>query len=133
MTTHFEQARQFTQAWASVHPPHSVDRRQDETFNLTPDTWQRWCQVNGLPWPLAGVAYDIAVDHGTLRLGVMLSEIGTYGTPAERAARLIDRREQFLRAAVQALPSQRVFLKSWLRRVTAQRAWLVQQVTALRR
>lgn len=134
---------------------HPADKGGPTNLGVTQAVWESWCRerglpvkpmktlvmadvlplyearywpaASGLPWPLSGVAYDIAVNHGPGNLRLMLGSVPATGTPAERAARLIDAREQFFQNIVKARPSQQVFLKGWLRRVAAQRDWLAEQ------
>lgn len=152
MNSDFQRAHAFTAAWEGGYSFHPNDTGGETNFGVTRRVWDSWCKECGqpakpmkgltlkdvlplyearywpaashLPWPLSGVAYDIAVNHGPGNLRVMLNDIGTHGTPTERASRLIDRREQFFRGIVRARPDQGVFLKGWLRRVNAQREWL---------
>ncbi|WP_155300974.1 glycoside hydrolase family 108 protein [Deinococcus kurensis] len=155
MTTDFERAHQFTQAWEGGYVNHPADKGGPTNLGVTQAVWEAWCRERGLPvkpmkfltipdvlplyearywrgvahlpWPLNAVAYDLAVNHGPGNLRLMLADVGDAGTPHERAARLIDRREAFFRGIVKARPNQKVFLKGWLRRVDAQRDWLAQQ------
>lgn len=155
VTTDFERAHQFTAAWEGGFVDHPADRGGATNLGVTQSVWRSWCRERGLPvkamrdltlqdvlplykarywrgvahlpWPLNAVAYDLAVNHGPGNLRLMLADVGDHGTPQERAARLIDRRERFFRGIVQARPNQKVFLKGWLRRVDAQRDWLAQQ------
>ena len=148
----FERAHQFTAGWEGGYVNHPSDPGGETNLGVTRRVWEAWCreknlpvrpmkaltlgdvlplyearywsEVAHLPWPLSGVAYDIAVNHGPGNLRRMLASIPTTGTPAERAAQLIDARERFYRAIVAARPSQNVFLRGWLRRVNAQREWL---------
>ncbi|WP_155297438.1 glycoside hydrolase family 108 protein [Deinococcus kurensis] len=156
MTTDFEKAYEFTARWEGGYVNHPADKGGPTNLGVTQAVWESWCRerglpvkpmklltpadvlplyqarywpaASGLPWPLSGVAYDIAVNHGPGNLRLMLGSVPGTGTPAERAARLIDAREQFFRNIVKARPSQEVFLKGWLRRVAAQRTWLAEQV-----
>ncbi|ALW89606.1 glycoside hydrolase family 108 protein [Deinococcus actinosclerus] len=155
MTTDFEKAHEFTAKWEGGYVNHPADKGGPTNLGVTQAVWESWCRerglpvkpmraltlpdvlplyearywpaASGLPWPLSGVAYDIAVNHGPGNLRLMLGSVPATGTPAERADRLIDAREQFFRKIVKARPSQEVFLKGWLRRVAAQRDWLDEQ------
>ena len=157
MTTDFEKAHEFTAKWEGGYVNHPSDPGGETNLGVTRKVWEAWAKerglpvkpmralvmadvlplyearywpaVSGLPWPLSGVAYDIALNHGPGNLRLMLGSVPGMSTPAERAARLIDAREQFFRNIVRARPSQEVFLKGWLRRVAAQRAWLAEQGT----
>ena len=153
--THFEKAHQFTARWEGGYVNHSSDPGGETNLGVTKRVWVAWCKerglpfkamraltmadvlplyearywpaATGLPWPLSGVAYDIAVNHGPGNLQKMLAKVPASGSPSARAAALIDAREQFFRNIVAARPSQNVFLKGWLRRVAAQREWLKSQ------
>lgn len=155
MTTDFERAHAFTATWEGGFVDHPADRGGATNLGVTQAVWISWCRERGLPvkpmraltmadvlplyearywrgvahlpWPLNAVAYDLAVNHGPGNLRVMMTRTPVDGTPAQRAARLIDAREQFFRNIVKARPNQQVFLKGWLRRVDAQRDWLAQQ------
>ena len=152
MNPDFQRAHEFTAAWEGGYVNHKADPGGETNLGVTRRVWEAWCreknlpvkpmkaltmadvlplyearywsEVARLPWPLSGVAYDIAVNHGPGNLRRMLASIPATGTPAERAARLIDARERFYRDIVAARPSQNVFLRGWLRRVNAQREWL---------
>lgn len=156
MNSDFRKAHDFTARWEGGYVNHVHDTGGETNLGVTRGVWQAWCKERKLPvkpmkaltmadvlplyearywpaaahlpWPLSGVAYDIAVNHGPGNLRAMLTPIGNGGTPAERAARLIDARERFFRNIVKARPDQGVFLKGWLRRVNAQREWLAQQM-----
>ncbi|MFC6591661.1 glycoside hydrolase family 108 protein [Deinococcus lacus] len=153
--THFKKAHDFTARWEGGYVNHPSDPGGETNLGVTRRVWEAWCKERrlpakamrhltmadvlplyearywpaavGLPWPLSGVAYDIAVNHGPGNLKKMLAQVPSDGSPAARAAALIDAREQFFRAIVAARPSQEVFLKGWLRRVAAQREWLESQ------
>lgn len=157
MTTDFEKAHEFTAKWEGGYVNHPSDPGGETNLGVTRKVWEAWVKerglpvkpmkalttadvlplyearywpaASGLPWPLSGVAYDIAVNHGPGNLRLMLGSVPATGTPAERAARLIDAREQFFRNIVKARPSQEAFLKGWLNRVAAQRDWLAEQAT----
>ncbi|ALW87873.1 glycoside hydrolase family 108 protein [Deinococcus actinosclerus] len=157
MTTDFEKAHEFTAKWEGGYVNHPSDPGGETNLGVTRKVWEAWTKerglpakpmralvmadvlplyearywpaASGLPWPMSGVAYDIAVNHGPGNLRLMLGSVPGTGTPAERAARLIDAREQFFRNIVKARPNQQVFLKGWLRRVAAQRDWLAEQAT----
>ncbi|GGK91299.1 glycoside hydrolase family 108 protein [Deinococcus radiotolerans] len=157
MTTEFERAHQFTAKWEGGYVNHPSDPGGETNLGVTRKVWEAWAKerglpvkpmkaltmqdvlplyqarywpaASGLPWPLNAVAYDIAVNHGPGNLRLMLAQVPD-GVPVARASRLIDAREQFYRGIVQRTPSQDVFLKGWLRRVTAQREWLAEQVQA---
>ncbi|GGN44049.1 glycoside hydrolase family 108 protein [Deinococcus daejeonensis] len=159
MTTDFEKAHEFTAKWEGGYVNHPSDPGGETNLGVTKRVWEAWAKerglpvkpmklltpadvlplyearywpaASGLPWPLSGVAYDIAVNHGPGNLRLMLGSVPATGTPTERAARLIDAREQFFRNIVKARPSQEVFLKGWLRRVAAQRGWLAEQAARL--
>ena len=152
MDPDFKRAHEFTAQWEGGYVNHKADPGGETNLGVTRRVWEAWCreknlpvkpmkaltladvlplyearywsEVAHLPWPLSGVAYDIAVNHGPGNLRRMLASIPTTGTPAERAAQLIDARERFYRDIVAARPSQNVFLRGWLRRVNAQREWL---------
>ena len=153
----FEKAHAFTALWEGGYVNHPADKGGETSLGVTRRVWEAWCRERnlqvkpmralvmadvlplyearywpaaaGLPWPLSGVAYDIAVNHGPGNLQKMLTGLPA-GTPTARAAALIDRREQFFRNIVAARPNQGVFLKGWLRRVNAQREWLAAQGAA---
>lgn len=157
MNSDFRRAHDFTKAWEGGYVNHPADPGGETNLGVTRRVWEAWCRerrlpvkpmkqltledvlplyearywpaASALPWPLSGVAYDIAVNHGPGNLRTMMRDL-PWGTPAQQAAALIDRREQFFRNIVRARPSQGVFLKGWLRRVAAQREWLAEQVAA---
>lgn len=156
----FRKAHEFTARWEGGYVNHINDTGGETNLGVTRRVWEAWCRERGLrvkpmralvmadvlplyearywpaaadlPWPLSGVAYDIAVNHGQKNLAYMLGKVATAGTATARAFRLIDVREQFFRDIVSARPDQGVFLKGWLRRVNAQREWLKDQVAAPR-
>lgn len=156
MNSDFRKAHDFTAVWEGGFVNHVNDTGGETNLGVTRRVWEGWCREKGLPvkpmkaltvadvlplyearywpaaahlpWPLSGVAYDIAVNHGPGNLQKMLTGLPA-GTPTARATALIDRREQFFRNIVKARPNQGVFLKGWLRRVNAQREWLAQQAT----
>lgn len=155
MNADFRKAHEFTKIWEGGYVNHIHDTGGETNLGVTRRVWEAWCKERGLPmkpmralqladvlplyearywpaaaglpWPLSGVAYDIAVNHGPKNLAYMLAQIPVRGEPAARAGRLIDAREQFFRDIVRARPSQGAFLKGWLRRVNAQRRWLAEQ------
>lgn len=159
MNSDFRKAHEFTARWEGGYVNHPSDKGGETNLGVTRRVWEGWCAerklpvkpmkhltmadvlplyearywpaASHLPWPLSGVAYDIAVNHGPGNLRTMMRDL-PWGTPAERAAALIDARERFFRNIVAARPDQKVFLKGWLRRVAAQREWLAQQTTAPR-
>jgi len=156
--TNFEKAHEFTAKWEGGYANHPSDPGGETNLGVTRRVWEAWARerklpvkpmkhltmadvlplyearywpaASGLPWPLSGVAYDIAVNHGPGNLQVMLRSVPVNATPTERAARLIDARETFFHNIVKAKPSQGVFLRGWLRRVAAQREWLAAQSEA---
>lgn len=155
MTSDFRKAHEFTARWEGGYVNHPSDPGGETNLGVTKRVWEAWAKerglpvksmrsltaadvlplyearywpaASGLPWPLSGVAYDIAVNHGPGNLRVMMTRVPADGTPAQRAAHLIDAREQFFRSIVKARPSQGAFLTGWLNRVEAQRKWLADQ------
>lgn len=151
----FERAHEFTARWEGGYANHAADPGGETNLGVTRRVWEAWAKERGLPmktmreltladvlplyqarywpaasrlpWPLSGVAYDIAVNHGPGNLAQMLAQVPSAGTPRDRAGQLIDVREAFYRGIVRSRPSQGVFLGGWLNRVTAQRAWLKDQ------
>lgn len=151
----FETAHTFTARWEGGYVNHPADPGGETNLGVTRRVWEAWARERGLPvkrvrdltladvlplyearywsaasrlpWPLSGVAYDIAVNHGPGNLAQLLAQVPSAGTPQARATQLIDAREAFYRAIVRSRPTQGVFLTGWLNRVSAQRAWLEEQ------
>jgi hypothetical protein len=73
--------------------------------------------TKGMVWPLNAATFDLAVNSGVNRAKKFNFEIGTAGTPLERAVRLVARRKRFFLAIVAYKRSQAVFLDGWLNRI----------------
>ena len=99
-----------------------------------------WAPFAGkLPWPLSGAIYDMSVNHGAGDTNpddeggneegatYMLwraKQLKPKGTPVELALAACDAREAYYHAIVARRPTSQKYLKGWLRRNNALRAWL---------